>query len=129
MTRFTATHKALLAGVAVVAFGVAAILTTSATPNAQPGTEEQKPGPSDHTMFGGTTSRNMVNLVDKNVPDKLDAQLWKAPLGSRAYGGPIISQGKIFVGTNNELPRNKRDFDKAGDPIDKGILMCFDEKT
>src|SRR4051794_20048267 len=116
MTRFTATHKALLAGGAVVAFGLAAVLT--ATPNGQPGTEEKKGGPSDHTMFGGTPARNMVNTVDKNVPDKINpaAPTWKSALGSRAYGGPIIAHGKVFVGTNNELPRNKRDFDKAGDP-------------
>jgi outer membrane protein assembly factor BamB len=33
------------------------------------------------------------------------------------------------VGTNNARPRNKRDVDKAGDPLDRGVLMCFDEKT
>ena len=60
---------------------------------------------------------------------------WKATLGSRAYGGPIVAGGKVFVGTNNENPRNKRDRGKAtdddpdGPPLDKGILMCFDEKT
>ena len=65
-------------------------------------------------MFGGTVSRNMVNTVDKNVPDKIEpdgpATIWKSGLGSRAYGGPIISGGKVFVGTNNESaePRNKR---------------------
>ena len=40
---------------------------------------------------------------------------------------------KVFVGTNNERPRNMRDTKKnsEGDvePIDKGILMCFDEAT
>lgn len=132
MTRFTATHKALVAGGAVVAFGLAALLTSANPPAAQPGTEEKKAGPSDHTMFGGTVGRNMVNTIDKNVPDKLDTEkglLWKQPLGSRAYGGPIISGGKVFVGTNNEAPRNKRDIDKAGDPMDKSVLMVFDEKT
>ena len=60
---------------------------------------------------------------------------WKEPLGSRAYGGPIVAGGKVFVGTNNENPRNKRDRGKPtddnpeGPPIDKGIVMCFDEKT
>ena len=53
--------------------------------------------------------------------------------GRRAYGGPIIAGGKVFVGTNNERPRNNRDTKKNADgevePIDKGILMCFDEKT
>jgi outer membrane protein assembly factor BamB len=92
----------------------------------------------EYVTFGGTPSRNMVNLVDKNVLDKADPEdaelvLWKADLGSRAYGGPIISAGKVFVGTNNERPRNNRDKVKNSDgdlePVDKGIVMAFDEKT
>ena len=101
-----------------------------------------KTGKSDHTCFGGDPSRNMVNLIDKGIPfplgegeeNKLNEKLvkWKADLGSRAYGGPIIAGGKIFVGTNNGKPRNNRDERKIGEdlePHDKGILMCFDEKT
>ncbi len=88
-------------------------------------------------MFGGTNLRNMVNLTDKNIPEKPepdgDTMLWKADLGSRAYGGPTVSGGKVVVGTNNERPRNeKRDAKKNADgelePIDRGILMCFDTK-
>ncbi|MCI0701483.1 MAG: PQQ-binding-like beta-propeller repeat protein [Planctomycetia bacterium] len=106
-------------------------------------------GPTDHPMFGGSLSRNMVNLKDKvakfptegpNWDDEesvkkwsADWVLWKATLGSRAYSGPIIAGGKVYVGTNNESPRNKRDTKKNADgeiePIDKGILMVFDEKT
>ena len=52
---------------------------------------------------------------------------WVAELGSKAYGGPVVSGGKVFVGTNNEKPRNPRDIDKDGKPIDKGIVMCFNE--
>ena len=48
---------------------------------------------------------------------------WSQPLGSKAYGGPIISGGKIFVGTNNNTPREP---EITGD---KGILMCFKEST
>jgi outer membrane protein assembly factor BamB len=132
MNRFIATKKVLLAAGAVVMFSAVAVLSIGSTPNAQPGTGETKAGPSDHTMFGGTPNRNMVNLVDKGVPDKLDpegpALIWKAALGSRAYGGPIIANGKVVVGTNNEQPRNKRDVDKGGDPIDRGVVMCFNEK-
>jgi outer membrane protein assembly factor BamB len=100
--------------------------------------EPSKAGTSDHSMFGGTPARNMVNLIDKNVPDNFDKDadlLWKAELGSRAYGGPTVAGGKIFIGTNNDKPRNKRDRGKAdednpmGPALDKGILMCFDEKT
>jgi outer membrane protein assembly factor BamB len=137
MKSFTALHKVLLAGGTVLAFGVAAMVSVGSNPNAQPGTGETKAGPSDHTMFGGTPSRNMVNTIDKGVPDKFDPEgallLWKAQLGSRSYGGPIVAGGKVFVGTNNERPRNKRDTQPVKDagiePIDRGIVMCFDEKT
>jgi len=120
--------------------------TTAAQPKGAP-----PAGSSDHVMFGGTPDRNMINPKDKfekyppkgPQPDWNDEEavkkwtqewvLWKQDLGSRAYGGPIVSGGKVFVGTNNERPRNKRDWGKspAGDPepIDKGILYCFDEKS
>jgi outer membrane protein assembly factor BamB len=96
------------------------------------------PGKSDMTMFGGTPSRNMVNLTDKGTPATFDpedkaAVLWKADLGSKAYGGPTVAGGRVYVGTNNQRPRNDRDThrDKNGqvEPIDRGVLMCFDEKT
>jgi outer membrane protein assembly factor BamB len=133
MRTFSSTQKALLGGAAVVAFGVAAVLSIGSAPTAQPAKDAPKAAAGDHTMFGGTLARNMVNTTDKGVPDKIEpdspAVLWKAELGSRAYGGPVIAGGKVFVGTNNEHPRNKRDIDKANDPIDKGVLMCFDEKS
>ena len=93
-------------------------------------------GASDHVMFGGTPSRNMVNLIDKNISAKFtlaDNLKWKSQVGSRAYGGPIIVAGKVLCGTNNENPRNPRDRGKAGPnskegpPIDKGVVMCFNE--
>ena len=84
----------------------------------------------DWPLFGGTVSRNLVNLVDKNVPDFWSIEQgknqninWVADLGSKAYGGPIVYRGKIFVGTNNDSPRNPEIKD------DKGIMMCFSEKT
>ena len=104
----------------------------------------------DHTMFGGTIQRNMINSTEKLTkfpkagPDWNDAEaaktwsaewlLWKADLGTKAYGGPIVSGGKIFVGTNNQRPRNpERDVERAKDgaiePIDRGVVMCFDEKS
>lgn len=103
-------------------------------------------GATEHTMFGGTPDRNMVNLKDKfgaaqlldvkegdEVSKPADAKVkWVADLGSRAYGGPVVAGGKVLVGTNNERPRNKRDVRKVGggeEPIDKGILMCFEEAT
>jgi outer membrane protein assembly factor BamB len=86
-------------------------------------------------MFGGNVERNMVNPFEKNVPTEWSVEegqekhvKWTADLGDRAYGGPIIADGKVFIGTNNKNPRNDRDRDKAThDPIDKGIVMCFRE--
>ena len=58
---------------------------------------------------------------------------WKADLGSRSYSQPVVVGGKVFVGTNNERPRNPRDAFKNRDgeiePVDKGILLCFDAAT
>lgn len=77
-------------------------------------------------LFGGSLQRNMVNTFEKNLPTEWDVETmknikWSARLGSRAYGGPVIAGGKVFVGTNNESPRNPK---IKGD---KGILMCFRE--
>lgn len=77
-------------------------------------------------MFGGTIFRNLVNTTEKNVPSDWSAEegnlkniKWTQDLGSKAYGGPVVADGKIFVGTNNANPRNPQ---IKGD---KGILMCF----
>ncbi|HYF34261.1 MAG TPA: PQQ-binding-like beta-propeller repeat protein [Prosthecobacter sp.] len=48
---------------------------------------------------------------------------WVAKLGSQTYGTPVIADGRIYVGTNNESPRNPKHIG------DRGIVMCFDEKT
>jgi outer membrane protein assembly factor BamB len=79
-------------------------------------------------VWGGTVQRNLVNLFEKNTPlewsnirGKEKNILWSIDLGSKAYGGPTMAGGKIFIGTNNNRPRNK---DIQGD---KGVLMCFRE--
>src|SRR4026209_2797784 len=81
---------------------------------------------SDWTMFGGTPSRNFVSTVAKNLPAKWNVEkgeniLWSADLGSKAYGGPIVAGGRIFVGTNNGKPRDPKDRDAKGAPIDLGV--------
>lgn len=82
----------------------------------------------DWPMFGGNASRNLANTTEKGIPSTFDVDsgeniLWSAELGSKAYGGPVVGAGKVFVGTNNQNPR---------DPSiqgDKGVMMCFDEET
>ncbi len=76
-------------------------------------------------MWGGTTERNMISN-EKNLPEKWDPGSglnikWSAPLGSQTYGNPVISGGKVFVGTNNEGKRNPK---LTGD---HGVVMCFQE--
>lgn len=82
----------------------------------------------DAAMFGNGPKRNMVNPTAKDLPSKWDRKTgenvkWSQPVGSQAYAGPVISGGKVFVGTNNEGRRNPA-LDK-----DRGVVMAFDEKT
>ena len=87
-------------------------------------------GKNDWPLFGGTVQRNLVNLVETNLPltwavdaGKEKNLVWSVPLGSKAYGGPIVAGGRIYIGTNNDFPRDPK---VTGD---KGILLCLDQKT
>ena len=121
-----------------------ALLVTALTWQMPPSADAQTKADAPHKieigkewpMFGGTPSRNLVNPIDKNIPTDWtvddDPKNWKnikwvADLGSKAYGGPVVSGGKIFIGTNNGLPRDKRDKTPDGKAIDKGVLMCFNQ--
>jgi outer membrane protein assembly factor BamB len=81
----------------------------------------------DWPMWGGSTDRNMAS-GETGIPSTWDIKSktnlkWTAPLGSQTYGNPVISKGKIYVGTNNHgafRPHSKGD---------KGIMLCFDEKS
>jgi outer membrane protein assembly factor BamB len=82
--------------------------------------------PGQWPMFGGSATRNMVDPNDKDIPTEWNIEKgqeknikWVAEVGSKAYGGPVVAAEKIFVGTNNEKPRDPK---VEGD---KGILMCF----
>jgi outer membrane protein assembly factor BamB len=93
---------------------------------------------SDCPMFGGSPSRNMVNLIDKNPPFEWhvgdpDKKIgpknikWSAELGDHCYAGPVIADGKVFVGTNNRNPRDKKLVNANGVPLTLAVLMCFAE--
>ncbi len=56
--------------------------------------------------------RNFVNTVDVNVPDEWEVKegeqkniKWSAELGSLAYGGPIVADGKVvrLCGTKQDV--------------------------
>ncbi len=76
-------------------------------------------------MWGGTPDRNMVSKM-KGLPTTWEVGSkknvkWVAALGSQTYGNPVVSGGKVFVGTNNEGLRDP----KLGG--DRGVLMAFQE--
>ena len=79
----------------------------------------------DWPMWGGSPARNMVSQM-KGVPVAWDVQSgrnvkWVAELGSQTYGNPVVSNGVVLVGTNNELLRDPK---QGGD---RGVVMAFRE--
>jgi outer membrane protein assembly factor BamB len=90
-------------------------------------------------QWGGTPERNNVPVgkdivTEWNVgkfdyktgawdPAKAKNIKWVAKLGSQTYGNPVVSQGRVLVGTNNESPRDPQ---HEGD---RSVLYCLDEKT
>jgi outer membrane protein assembly factor BamB len=93
----------------------------------------------DWPQWGGRAMRNMYSPV-KGLPQKfgkvefktgseeVDVKAvknlkWAAKIGSQSYGNVTVAAGKVFIGTNNENPRDPK---HQGD---RSILMCFDEKS
>ncbi len=94
----------------------------------------------DWPQWGGNDpGRNMYSPA-KGLPDRFEpGQLksgteeidlattegvrWVAKLGSQTYGNTVVADGKVYIGTNNESPRDRRHLG------DRSILYCFDEKT
>src|ERR1051325_7110457 len=78
----------------------------------------------DWPQWGGNDpGRNMYSRA-KNMPSSFDPGKlkqgtedidmntvknvrWVAKLGSQSYGNPVVANGKLYVGTNNETPRDK----------------------
>jgi outer membrane protein assembly factor BamB len=80
----------------------------------------------DQPQWGERLSRNMVS-EEKGLPDDFDPKTarnvkWTAALGTQTYSTPIVAAGRVFIGTNNDEPRD--DKEKG----DRSVLMCFDEK-
>jgi len=109
---------------------LAAILGAMISPAAAPA--------KDWPMWGGTEARNMA-AEEKGLPASFDPGQkqsggnydptfarnlkWAVRLGTITCGTPIVSGGKVFVGTNNGRPRDPKC------PGDYGILVCLDEAT
>ena len=80
----------------------------------------------DQPQWGQRYSRNMIS-DEKGLADCFDPATgqnikYVIELGSETYSTPIVAGGRIYIGTNNERPRDKR---YQGD---RGVFMCFDEK-
>jgi outer membrane protein assembly factor BamB len=81
----------------------------------------------DRPQWGQAWDRNHVS-AETGLPDSFDPETgknirWTAPLGSETYASPVVAHGRVFIGTNNEHPR---DPENTGD---RGVYLCLDEKT
>jgi outer membrane protein assembly factor BamB len=81
---------------------------------------EEKTAARSWPMLGGTPQRNLANTTDTGIPETWSIKKgkeknikWTAKLGSKAIGGPVVADGRIFVGTNGDGR--------------KGVLKCFRE--
>jgi outer membrane protein assembly factor BamB len=119
----------------VFGLGVILALTCAVVACSGPAAPEPPPpGKNSWPMFGGSNLRNMANEVEKDIAEswsiaegKEKNVKWSQKLGSQGYGGPVVADGKIFVGTNNENPRDPKYLDAGKKPIDLGVMMCFRE--
>ena len=118
--------------------GPAPILPPNKKKEASPKpTPEAKAGKkNDWPQWGHDGSNNMVSAMknvsieftsgdidDKGQVEGAEGAKWAVQLGGQTYGTPTVYDGHVFVGTNNENPRLES---VTGD---KGIVMCFSEKT
>jgi len=90
-------------------------------------------------MWGHDETRNMRSSVTGlpsdfspgefvGTSDEIDPKTtrnvkWIAKLGSQSYGNPTVAGGRVYVGTNNDAPRDP----KYGG--DRCAVYCLDEKT
>lgn len=82
----------------------------------------------DWPSWGGQASRNMASETEKGLPDwyslggiqfdpaETKNVKWFVKLGACTCGSPVVSQGRVFIGTQGASP-------------DDDILLCVDEQT
>lgn len=81
----------------------------------------------DQPQWGERFTRNMVS-AERGLPESFDPKTganlkWSARLGSDTHSTPVVADGRVYIGTNNAVPRDPR---HVGD---RGILLCLDEKS
>lgn len=94
----------------------------------------------DWMRWGGSNNSGNMYCAEKNTPVEFDAGKlkagsdeidfsttknikWAVKLGSQSYGNVVVGNGRVFIGTNNEFPRDKRHIG------DRSILLCLSEST
>lgn len=80
----------------------------------------------DQPQWGQRNTRNQIS-AETGLPDSVDVATgknlkWVAPLGTQTYATPVIAEGRVFIGTNNDKPRD------PAHPGDYGVLLCLNEK-
>jgi len=86
----------------------------------------------DWPQWGGKPARNMASETETGLPDwyslgtkndKGEVEFsttknikWVTRLGNSTFGSPVVSQGRVFIGTTGESDH-------------EAMLCCFDEKT
>ncbi len=80
----------------------------------------------DWPMLGGRPDRNMVSParglpIEWSAGGKTPARnlKWRAELGDVTYGAPVVSGGRVFIGTNHHDPTGEEK---------RGVLRCFSEE-
>jgi outer membrane protein assembly factor BamB len=81
----------------------------------------------DQPQWGERFTRNMFS-AEKGLPAGFDPASptnlrWVAEIGTETHATPVVAGGRVYIGTNNGRPRDPR---QTGD---RGVLMCFDERT
>jgi outer membrane protein assembly factor BamB len=77
------------------------------------------PSAADQPQWGQAWSRNMVS-AETNLPASFDPDTgrnikWIVDLGTQTHSTPIVAGGRVYIGTNNDQPR---------DPNIKVIAAC-----
>jgi len=140
MTTYPSLQRGVAAGLTAGILAAAVLVATGPSPRSPVTAQAPSGGKQNWVMYGGTPARNLVNTEVKGLPtewayEEEDGKVtknenvrWVAQLGSKAYGGPVVAAGKVFIGTNNQNPRDPKTVDpKTKKPIDLGVLMAFAE--
>src|SRR5688572_14307083 len=99
MTSYPSLQRLLAAALTAFVIGAPIAYWASRDRGNQAAAQPAKDG--DWIMYGGSPSRNLANLVAKGLPAEWDIEKntnikWVASLGSKAYGGPVVSGGRVF---------------------------------